>query len=491
MTSVVVVGGSVAGLIGALALARDGQRVTILEKDPMPMPPTPDEAFDAWTRRGSPQVRHSHAFLGRMHNLIRDREPELLERLLALGAEEITFKSQAVRYFADPALEPGDEDATLLACRRVTLEWALRQHVVSTGLVDYRDGLEVTGFVAQPGTPPRVTGVKTRGQDGQEGTITADLVVVANGRRTHFDDWLAEIGAPRPRQVKQPCGIYYSSRFYRLLPGVERPSPDAVIGGDFGYMKCGIFPGDNNTFSITLAAAPDDDGMRPILHTAGFEAAARALPIAWDWVRPDRSTPVSDVHGMADLNDVRRFLVEEADPIVLGAVAIGDALAHANPVTGRGCTLAWLAAYALADAVKRHPDDPRGVVLDLEAAVESAAGPWVRAQIAADQDAVLVNQALRRGEDPYRFERDDGTIDPAAYARSVLREGLLPAVREDIHVMRAVMRVAHMLDAPETAVTNPDIAARVLASHARRKERPPAVVGPSRTEMVAILAGAA
>ena len=124
---IVVVGGSVAGLVGALALARSGQRVVILEKDPTPLPATPDEAFDAWERRGSPQVRHSHAFLARMYNLIRDREPELLRRLLALGAEEITFRAQALRYFPDAAFEPRDDEAVLLACRRVTLEWALRQ----------------------------------------------------------------------------------------------------------------------------------------------------------------------------------------------------------------------------------------------------------------------------------------------------------------------------------------------------------------------------
>lgn len=489
MASVVIVGGSVAGLITALALARNGQRVTILEKDPLPLPPTPDEAFDVWTRRGSPQVRHSHAFLGRMHNLIRDREPELLQRLLALGAEEITFRSQALRYFPDAEFEPGDEDATLLACRRVTFEWALRQHVLATGLVDCRDGVGVTGFVAEPGSPPRVTGVCTRTASGEEQTLAADLVVVANGRRTQFDDWLAAIGAPRPRQLKQACGIYYSTRFYRLQPGVERPSPDAVIGGDFGYIKCGIFPGDNRTFSVTLAAAPDDDQIRAIVHTPGFEAAARALPIAWDWVRPEASTPISDVHAMSDLNDVRRFMVEDGEPIALGVVAVGDALAHANPITGRGCTLAWLAAYALADALARHPDDPRALVLDLEAAVEREAGPWVRAQIAQDQDAVLVNEALRQGEDPYRYDREDGTVDAAAYARSVLREGVFPALREDIHVLRAFMRVAHMLDAPQSVLARPDLAARVLASHAKRHERPAALPGPSRAEMVELLAG--
>lgn len=486
---IVVIGGSVAGLIGSLALARTGQRVTVLDKDPRPFPAAPDEAFDPWTRRGSPQVRHSHAFLGRMHNLIRDREPELLQRLLALGAEEIAFQSQASRYFPDATVEPGDEDATLLACRRVTFEWGLRQHVIESELVEFQTAVEVTGLQAEGGAAPRITGVRTRSADGTESTLAAGLVVDASGRRTQLDEWLEQVGAPRPRQVLQPCGIFYSSRFYRLLPGVERPSPDAVIGADLGYMKCGIFPGDANTFSVTLAAAPDDDEMSGILHEAGFEAAARSLPLAWEWVRPEASTPISEVHGMSNLNDVRRFLVEDGKPIAPGLVAIGDALAHANPITGRGCTLAWIAAYALADAVARHGDDVAAVAVELEAAVERECGPWVRSQIAQDQDALLVNAALRRGEDPYQFERADGTIDPAAYARSLRRDGVFPAMRENIQVMRAFMRVVHMLQAPEELLTRPDLMAAVLAAHGRRNEREAVVLGPTRPEMASILGG--
>jgi len=490
---VVVIGGSVAGLVGALALARSGRRSVILEKDPVPLPASPDDAYDPWERRGSPQVRHSHAFLGRMHNLIRDREPDLLRRLLALGAEEITLRGQALRWFADATFEPRDDDVVLLACRRVTLEWALRRHVLATGLVEYRPGVEVRGLVAEngAGSPPRVTGVQVRARSGGETTLAADLVVDASGRRSRLPDWLAGIGAPRPRELRQPCGIFYSSRFYRLLPGVERPSPDGVIGADLGYLKCGIFPADAGTFSVTLAAAPDDEPLRAILRGPGFEAAARALPLVEAWVRAAVSTPISEVHGMADLNDVRRHLVEEGEPLALGVVAIGDALAHANPITGRGCTLAWLAAYALADALARHPDDPRGLALDLESAVERECAPWVRAQIAQDRDAMLVNEALRRGEDPYRLERADGTVEPTAWARSVLRDGLLPALREDLQVLRGFLRVIHMLDAPD-ALARPDLAARVLASHARRHEREPAAaLGPSRAEMLGILARAA
>ena len=38
-----------------------------------------------------PQVRHSHAFLARLRNLLRDHQPDILEALLAEGATEMRF----------------------------------------------------------------------------------------------------------------------------------------------------------------------------------------------------------------------------------------------------------------------------------------------------------------------------------------------------------------------------------------------------------------
>ena len=75
---VTIVGGGIAGLALALDLGRKGHRVTVLERDDTPMPETADEAFD-WDRRGAPQVRHSHALLARLRNLLRDNHPDVLE----------------------------------------------------------------------------------------------------------------------------------------------------------------------------------------------------------------------------------------------------------------------------------------------------------------------------------------------------------------------------------------------------------------------------
>jgi 2-polyprenyl-6-methoxyphenol hydroxylase-like FAD-dependent oxidoreductase len=491
---VVIVGGSVTGLGAALALSNDGHRVTVLERDATPMPASHVEAFEKWDRRGSPQVRHSHALLGRLYCLIRDHAPALLAKLLACGAEEIPLIEMARRTIPNTTAEPGDENIVLLACRRITFEYLLRRHVLDSGLVDFRDGDDVTGLAAASdsrGGPPRVTGVHVTRGDGSRELLHADLVADASGRRSKLSDWLEAIGAPRPREDSEPCGIFYSSRFYKLREGASPPPLAMGMGQDLGYMKIGIFPGDARIFSITLAASPDDDVLRALLRPRGFERSAAALPILRGWIDPATSEPISEVHGMANLRNTRRYLVRDGEPLALGVVALGDAAIHTNPISGRGCSLGWVSAFLLAESLRKEPDDLRALALQLESQVGREIVPWYEAQLQQDRDAIEVDAMQRRGENPFKIERDDGSQDPKAFMRSLLREGLGHALRDDIHVLRAFMRVFNLLDVPQDLMKRPEIFQSVLRAWNERHSKPPLAVGPSRAEMVEILGNAA
>ncbi len=256
--NVVVVGGGVAGLASALQLGRAGHEVTVIERDDTPMPATADEAFE-WNRRGAPQVRHSHAFLARLRNLLRDHQPDILDALLAEGATEMRF-GDGVPPEMEFTPEPGDDDLVMIACRRTTFEWVLRRAALAEANVTIRTGLAATGLLAAQNharnlvtrTPPRAVGdacigAGVRLDDGTE--LAADLVVAANGRRSAVAEWLAEIGAREVTETVEDTGIVYASRFYRLLPDAELPPRAGPIGGDLGYVKYGTFVGDNRTFS--------------------------------------------------------------------------------------------------------------------------------------------------------------------------------------------------------------------------------------------------
>src|SRR3954467_10746232 len=112
MGDVVVIGAGVGGLSAALTLGRAGHRVQLVERDATPLPADPAGAF-AWDRRGAPQVRHSHAFLARLRNTLRDRHPDVLAALFDAGATELDFVAMLPEDM-DPTPHPGDEDLVAL-----------------------------------------------------------------------------------------------------------------------------------------------------------------------------------------------------------------------------------------------------------------------------------------------------------------------------------------------------------------------------------------
>jgi 2-polyprenyl-6-methoxyphenol hydroxylase-like FAD-dependent oxidoreductase len=480
---VVVVGAGVAGLGSALTLSRAGHRVTIVERDATPLPADPDAAFE-WDRRGAPQVRHSHALLARLHNLLRDGYPDVLARLLDAGATELRFAENPPPDMVDRDPRPGDEDLVALACRRTTFEWTLRTVVLELETVSLGHGTSVDGLTAvDENGRPRVTGVVT--DDGH--TIDADLVVAALGRRSAVPRWLDAHGVSLDVE-EEDTGIVYLSRFYRLRDGAQPPEGGGPIGGDLGYLKYGVFPGDNRTYSVTLAVQTDDGELRArLLDADRFDRAARTLPATEPWAEAGLADAITPVEVMGGLVNRRVKFTDGGEPLVLGFHAVGDAHTCTNPLYGRGCSLAMVQADLLAGATREHPDDPVGRARAYEEACAREVLPWYQASVHQDRlnrQRAERDAAIAAGElDP--SEPDD---DPARFAQEVIREGLMPAVRTDPNVFRAFIRTFNLLSPPDAILTDATVFGRVLEAFQDRENRPPEPdLGPPRDEMLAAL----
>jgi len=78
MARVVVVGAGPIGLYSAIMLARAGNSVVVVDRDPGPQNGT-------WQRRGVMQFRHPHFFRHLVRQVLLDTAPDLWDALVAAG----------------------------------------------------------------------------------------------------------------------------------------------------------------------------------------------------------------------------------------------------------------------------------------------------------------------------------------------------------------------------------------------------------------------
>ncbi len=453
----IVIGGGITGLAAARVLADRGARVTLLERDPDATVATADEAFATWQRRGAPQVRHSHAFLGRLRSLLRDRYPDILDGLLAAGARELDMLERPPVTLPPMEYVPGDEDFVALGCRRTTFEWVIRQVISTNPNVELIPGVKVDGLTSAE--PPRVDGVRYHGPEGER-VVHADIVVDASGRGSRAPVWLQEIGCPPPEEEEKPSGVIYFTRYYRLREGAEEPPrSEHPSAADYNWIKYAIFPADENTFSITFAVPLAVPRLKILAEPAAFDAMVAAIPGIAPWADPERAEPIGDpqhpIQKMGGLINRKRAFVVEGQPLAPGFFPLGDAVYCTNPLYGRGCAQAFIHADLMGQSFDASGGDPVAAMIDLDRRAREAIEPFYRASVMADSDAV------RKAEGrPAR--RLDNRI--RAY---FLEQGVLPGTRCDPVIYRAFLRMFNMFESPEKAFGSPEVILRTLLVLAR------------------------
>lgn len=483
---IVIVGGGIAGLGASLALSAAGREILVVDRDPPPPVGTMNDVFAHWERPGATQLRHSHVFLARIHNLLRDRYPELLARLMKAGARELRFRdglSPVLR--AKYAPVAADEDLTILSCRRTTLETVMRAYAIEHAGIQFASGTKVRGIDLESSGNgiPRIARLHLERGESEE-TISADLVIDASGRNSQFSDWLAAAGIDVPAE-EADSGILYYTRHYRLREGhgePDRSGSNIPSAGDLGFLRYCIFPADAGNFSITLALPEIEADMRGrILDSAVFDRICRALPAVAPWTDLARSEPVSKVFAMGNLKSVWRDWVVGGKPLVLDFFAIGDATMRTNPLYGRGCATGIIQAHILAD-VLRATSDPLARAKFFAARVREELKPFYDAMV--KQDAAWMLRAEKAHAPSSRLPLR------ARLMRSFAEDALVPAARGSLKVARRLARPFHMLEGPSEWLKTPDTVARLLATWATprslKRRHYPGRLGPNRRELRAL-----
>ena len=449
MAKVIVLGGGVCGLASGLMLARDGHEVTVLERDPAPVPDSPEHAWETWERRGVAQFRQAHYLQPRARAVLEAELPDVLDALAAAGAKRLDWPRMMPPTITDREPRPGDERLVTLTARRTTLEQLFARAAAGQEGLDVRRGVTAAALEGEAGGGRlHVTGVRT---DAGE-LLEADLVVDATGRRSRLPALVREAGGPDVEEQAEDTGFIYYTRFFRSADGTT-PQVRGPLNTPFESFSVLTLPADVGTWSVTLYTYAGDQPLKRMRHEDAWNAVARACPLHAHWLDGE---PLTGVLAMGGTVDRRRRM--PADGALTGLVPVADAWACTNPSVGRGIALGLLHASHLRAVAREHLGDPDALARAWDEVTERELGPWYDATVAGDRARMAAMDAARTGG-PYVIP-----ADPA----SRLRAALPLAMGADADMFRAAMEIIGCVSLPSEVFSRPGVAERVTAAAAAR-----------------------
>ena len=449
----VVLGASMGGLLAARVLADAFERVTVVERDPLPAA--------AEHRRGVPQSRHAHLLVPGGAQQVDELLPGLLDALQSGGAP-------VVRDLAELQFAPGGHrlrlegrPAGFLLCSasRPFLEAQVRARVQALPAVVILDRCEALGL-STTAARDRVTGVRmlhrAAGGAQVEEAVDAELVVDATGRGGRTPSWLAAIGYDPPPEERLEVHLQYATRHLRLRPGALDGVRVVGVGAEPGRPT-----------GLAMCA---EEGDRWILTAFGYHGhhpptdPEAFLGFVETIARPAVFAAVRDAEPLDDpvpyrfrANLRRRY--ERVRRFPAGLLVFGDAICSTNPAYGLGMSVAALQAAALADTLAAGGHDlARRFFRAAAKPVGAAWGLTVGAELSLPQV---------QGPRPLPLR-----VTNAYVARAQT------AAEHDPVLARRLLRVVSLQDRP-TRMFRPTTAGRVLLGNLRRRRAPAIDAGAS------------
>ena len=442
MTSAIVVGASVAGLLTARALSDLVDEVVLIERERL---------TDAALPRGHvPQGKHLHLLLGAGLDRLVAWFPGIDDELERMGAVRIDG-SRAWVYQAGGYRAQGDWGQTVLSMTRPLLEQVVRRRIALLENVRLEDGVVVDRVEVSDG---RMSGVVVDGA-----LRRGDLVVDCSGRSSRIAHQLESSGVLAPPVTRVMIDCAYTSGFLpRSADDFEGTFLVSGTSPPTSFRTAAVLPVEGARWMVTLAGVHGD-----VPGTTEDEVLAFTRSL----LSPTAAQLVEHVGPLLSAASYRfpssqRRHYERVDRLLPGFVTLGDAACSFNPIYGQGMACAALQANALGETVRevgvRSGELPR---LFHRRAAKIIDDPWAIAVGADFLHPKTVGPKAR------------GTDQVNGY---VLR--LVKATQTSVPLARSFNLVLNLVE-PTSSLLRPSVVARVLA-HSVPGRRRPAPVGHPR-----------
>jgi 2-polyprenyl-6-methoxyphenol hydroxylase-like FAD-dependent oxidoreductase len=431
----VVLGAGMAGLFATRVLSEFYDSVTVVERDVLPDHPN--------HRRGVPQDRHLHVFLGRGVQALSGLFPGLLEEMEAAGAV-IVRDGDLSRLYA----RMGDwelarsgriaEPAALTLClaSRPFMEFHVRRRVLGLPNVTVLDDHDLLELLASSDT---VTGARIVNRSSElTATLDAGLVVDATGRAGRTPVFLERLGYGRPAEEQSPTPVGYSSQRF-IIPGGGIDQQLVMSNQGPRHPSVLLSACEHDTWMLAVGRSIDTGGA-PGDFAEMLALAGEVLP----------RTIGEQLHAALPLGEIVKFRnpasvwrrYDRMPRFPTGLLVIGDAQCSLNPIYGQGMTMAALQALALRDCLD--------------------GGDAGLARRFFASSAQPIAQAWARNQSNERVPVTTGRRAWRKRLRSKLIESALVAASNDAAVAESVLRVAHLID-PPSQLSNPKLLLRIAS----------------------------